>query len=177
MTINDQIRDEKLQYDINREAAKISALSSGKICKYEYLTGEDILPSNQQQIIEQAKFTYSPLGKAFEKQIKTIEDQGKKQVDALKVLEPKAIESGSNNKPLITKEIYDKILEERMDEILEMRDKIDFSSLIYNFKGQTASINLGKFGGPVYIYGHMKNGDTTLQQVEKQQKDFKKELN
>ena len=59
MTINDQIRDEKLQYDINREAAKISALSSGKIRKYEYLTGEYILPSNQQQIIEQAKFTYS----------------------------------------------------------------------------------------------------------------------
>ena len=77
MTINDQIRDEKLWYDINREAAKISALSSGKIHKYEYLTGEDILPSNQQQIIEQAKFTYSPLGKAFEKQIKTIEDQEK----------------------------------------------------------------------------------------------------
>ena len=86
MTINDQIRDEKLQYDINREAAKISALSSGKIHKYEYLTGEDILPSNQQQIIEQAKFTYSPLGKAFEKQIKTIEDQGKKQVGALNTL-------------------------------------------------------------------------------------------
>ena len=71
MRINDQIRDEKLQYDINREAAKISALSSGKIHKYEYLTGED-----QQQIIEQARFTYSPLGKAFEKQIKTIEGQG-----------------------------------------------------------------------------------------------------
>ena len=50
MTINDQIRDEKLQYDINREAAKISALSSGKIHKYEYLTGEDIVPSNQQQM-------------------------------------------------------------------------------------------------------------------------------
>ena len=71
-TINDQIRDEKLQYDINRKAAEISALSSGKIDKYEYLTGKEILPSNQQQIIEQAKFTYSPLGKAFEKQIKTI---------------------------------------------------------------------------------------------------------
>ena len=52
MTSNDQIRDEKLQYDINREAAKISALSSGKIHKYEYLTGEDILPSNQQQILK-----------------------------------------------------------------------------------------------------------------------------
>ena len=66
ITINDQIRDEKLQYDINRETAKISALSSGKIHKYEYLTGEDILPSNQQQIIEQARFIYSTLGKAFE---------------------------------------------------------------------------------------------------------------
>ena len=86
MTINDQIKDEKLQYNINREAAKISALSSGKLHKYEYLTGEDILPSTQQQIIEQTKFTYSPLGKAFDKQIKPIEDQGKKQVDALNTL-------------------------------------------------------------------------------------------
>ena len=83
MTINDQIRDEKPYYDVNREAAIISALSSGKIHKYEYLTGEGILPSNQQQIIEQARFTYSRLGKAFEKQIKTNEDQGKKQVDVL----------------------------------------------------------------------------------------------
>ena len=78
MTINNQIRDEKLRYDINREAAKISAWSSGKTHKCEYITGEDILPSNQQQIIEQSRFTYSPLRKAFEKQIKTIEDQGEK---------------------------------------------------------------------------------------------------
>ena len=77
MAVNDQIRDEKLQYGITRETAKISALSSGKIHKYEYLTGEDILPSDQEQIIDQVKFTNSPLGKAFEKQIKTIEDQGK----------------------------------------------------------------------------------------------------
>ena len=91
MTIEDQIRDEKLQYDINREAAKISALSSGKTDKYEYLTGEDILLSTQQQIVEEAKFTYSPLGKAFEKQTKTIEDQGKKQVDALVALKPEKI--------------------------------------------------------------------------------------
>ena len=84
MTIEDQVKDEKLQYDINREAAKISALSSGKLDKYEYFTGEEILPSNQQQIIQQAKFNYSPLGKAIEKQIKTTENQGQKQVDALK---------------------------------------------------------------------------------------------
>ena len=83
MTIEDQIRDEKLQYDINREAAKISALSSGKIDKYEYLTGEEILPSTQHQIIEQTKFTYSPLGKAFQEQVKTINKQGEKQVKAI----------------------------------------------------------------------------------------------
>ena len=77
MTVDDDIEDEKLQYGFNREVAKISALSSGKIDKYEHLTGEDISPSNQKQIIEQAKFTYSPLGKAFEKQTKTIKDQGK----------------------------------------------------------------------------------------------------
>ena len=88
MTIDDQIRDEKLQYDINREAAEISVLSSGKIDKYEYLTGKEILPSNEQQIVEQAKFTYSPFGKALEKQMKAIKDQGERQVEALKGLKP-----------------------------------------------------------------------------------------
>ena len=101
MTINDKIRDEKLLYDINREAVKISALSSGKIGKYEYLTGEEILPSSQELIIEQAKFTYSNLVKAFEKQIKTIDDQRKKQVEAVENLKPKeqtkSIEGKSNN--------------------------------------------------------------------------------
>ena len=78
MTIDDKIRHEKLQHDNNREAAKISALSFGKIDKYEYFTGEEILPSDQSRIIEQAKFEYSHLEKTFEKQTKTIEEQGKK---------------------------------------------------------------------------------------------------
>ena len=137
MTIDDQIRDEKLQYDINREAAKISALSSGKIHKYEYLTGEDILPSNQQQMIEQAKFTYSPLGKTFEKQIKTIEDQGKKQVEALKDLKPEeqtiAIENDSNGKLLIQKEIYDKLLDDRADDIPEIAKEINYNKTDLSF--------------------------------------------
>ena len=60
MTIDDKIRDEKLQYDVDREVVKILALSSGKIDKYEYLTDEEILPSDQKGLIEQAKFTYSP---------------------------------------------------------------------------------------------------------------------
>ena len=101
MTIDDKIRDEKLQHDINIEAAKISALLSDKIRKYEYLTCKDILPSNKQQIIEQAKFTYSPLGKAFEKQIKTIEDQGEKQVKALNTLK-------SDNKKLTIEDVIPK---------------------------------------------------------------------
>ena len=73
----------KTTYHINREAAKILAWSSGKILKYEYLTGKDILPSDQQQIIEQTKFAYSPVGKPFKKQTKTIEDQKEKQAKAL----------------------------------------------------------------------------------------------
>ena len=70
MTIDDEIKDENLQYNIDREAAKISALLSGKIDKYEYLTGKEILPSDQSRITDQAKCTYSPLGKTFEKQLK-----------------------------------------------------------------------------------------------------------
>ena len=72
------IRLEMKSYSMILIEKPISALLSGKIHKYEYLTGEDIVPSNQQQIIEQASFTYSYLGKAFEKQVNTIEEQGKK---------------------------------------------------------------------------------------------------
>ena len=105
MRINDQIRDEKLQYDINREAAKITALSPNKFNKYEYLTGEEILPSNQKQIIQQAKFIYSPIGRAFVKKIKTIEDQGKKTNWCFKRGSEKQIHSDDyENKLLIPKE-------------------------------------------------------------------------
>ena len=83
MTIDNKIRDEKLKYNVNREATKISTLSSGKIYKYDFLTGEEILSSDQSKIIEQAKFKYSPLGKAFENQTKKIVDQEEKQIKAL----------------------------------------------------------------------------------------------
>ena len=85
MTIEDKIRKEKLQYNINREAAKISALLCGKIDKYEYLTSEEILTSDQRRVVE-AKFSYFPLGKALEKQTKTIEDQGKKHTKQLTIM-------------------------------------------------------------------------------------------
>ena len=88
MRIDDKIKDETLQYDINRETAKISALSSGKNDKYKYLTGKEIWPSDQNRIVEQAKFEYSPSGNVFEKQKKTIEGQGTKQIEAVEVLKP-----------------------------------------------------------------------------------------
>ena len=80
-----------------------------------------MLPFNQQQIIEQARFTYSPLGKAFEKQVKTIENQGKKQVDALKDLktkkQTKAITYDDDDEPLGQKgETYNKLFDEKLDE-------------------------------------------------------------
>ena len=89
MAIDDNIRNDKLQYGINIKAAKISALLSGKIYKYEYSTGEETLPYDHIRMIEEAKFTNSPLGKAFEKRTKTIiEDHGRKQVKVLKILKP-----------------------------------------------------------------------------------------
>ena len=83
MNNDDQIKDEKLHNNINIEAAKVSALSSGEIRKCEYVTGEDISQSNQQQTIEQFKFNYSLLRKAFKQQIKAIKDQGEKQVEVI----------------------------------------------------------------------------------------------
>ena len=137
MTINDQIRDEKLQYDINRKAAKMSILSPGKIHKYEYLTGEDILSSNQKQIIEQAKFSNSPLGKAFEKQIKSIEDQGQKQFDVLKDLEPKEQtkltedKSNSTSKAAI---IFDDLMNKGKGLTKELFDRVHYDNLKIEFK-------------------------------------------
>ena len=132
MKINDQIGDEKLQYDINREVSKISALSSGKVCKYEYLTGEGILPSNQQQMIQQARLTYYPLGKAFEKQIKTIEYQGQKQADDLENLKPKKetkpIEDKSNNPPKSVI-IFDDLINKRKELMRELYDSVHYNNL------------------------------------------------
>ena len=67
-----------MQYNINREAVKRSALSFGKIDKYEYLIDEEIRPRDQRRVTEQAKVAYSPLAKTSQKQTKTIEEQEKK---------------------------------------------------------------------------------------------------
>ena len=177
MTIDKKFRDEKLQYDINREATKISALSSNKIHKYEYLTGEDILLSSNQEIIEQARFTYSPLGKAFDKQIKTIEDQGKKQVYALNTLK-----SDDNNKLEIKNE--DIIPEsafasdearEDIDKILKIEKNVDREKLVYDagkYKYDFTKFNtIRTFGEDIY------NGKITLEKADEDQSDLADEIN
>ena len=136
MTIEDEIKNEKLQYDINSQAAKISALSSGEIDEYEYLTGEEILPSNQQQIIQEAKFNYSPLGQAFEKQTKTIEDQGKKQVDALESLKPFNKQLPSI-RDFISKERLNSEIINGIERIEEEERKVDRSNMAYKPSNET----------------------------------------
>ena len=168
MTINDQIREEKLQHDINEEAAKISALSSSNFCKYEYLTVKDILPSNQEQIIEQAKFNYSHLGKAFEKQIKTIEDQGKKQVEALNTLKSNkqlTIEYAIPNDALKNDEA-----KKELDKIKEIEKNVDREKLIYETNEYTYSFKNFRtkraFGRDIY------EGKITIKEGDEDQTDL-----
>ena len=184
MTIEDQIKDEKLQYDINREAAKISALSSGKIDKYEYLTGEEMLPSNQQQIIEQAKFTYSPLGIAFEEQAKTIDDQGKKQIEEIqnkdfsKSIEKTKFDSDDDLAILRQKESCNELTEEKKTEAKNLDDSVDRNrdKLIYKCKGNTSDVDFSKYYGAIDLINKMKDGDISLKQVINNQHDLKLKL-
>ena len=181
MTIEDQIKDEKLQYDNNREAVKISASSSGKLDKYEYLTGEEILPSNQQQIIQQAKFAYSPLGKVFEKQIKTIKDQGKKQVKVIQ-----------DNKQLVNinkddykdkllhskvREFFKDIYNKRLDKIEEMNNKIDYDDLDYVVLRSNMEYNFSMEKDPLSFPNAIKEGEMSLEEAKNRQKKYLYYLN
>ena len=174
MTIEDQIKDEKLQYDINREAAKISALSSSKIDKYEYLTGEEILPSNQHRKIEEANFTYSPLGKAFEKQTKTIEDKGEKQIKAIQDNRKKLISDDDyKNKLLISKEreIFKDVYNKRLDKLEEVKNKIDYDNLKYVVESSGEEYSFNKIKDPIALLNDIKKCKISLEEAKEKQKD------
>ena len=185
MTIEDQIKDEKLQYDINREAAKISALSSGKIDKYEYLTGEEILPSNQRQIIEQAKFTYSPLGKAFEKQTKTIEDQGKKQIKGIqdksieKIKKYSDYDNDYKKELLISKEreILRDIYNDRLEQIQLANHNVDYNNLNYEVITSGDEYQFNGLEDTLVLLKEIKEGKISIQEAKNTQKEFNKQLN
>ena len=173
MTIEDQIKDENLQYDINREAAKISFLSSGKLDKYENLTGEEILPSNQQQIIEQAKFPYSPLGKAFQKQTKTIEDQGKKQVDALESLKPSNKELPPIKDFIPEENLNPEIINE-IKRIEEEEKKVNRNKMV--FKATNKTYDFRKFKTMQAFGSEIKNNVINEDMVNNEQNELLKHI-
>ena len=133
MAINGKTRNDKLQYKINKEAEKVSALLSNKIDKYGYLTGEEILPSDQSKIIEQGKFTYSPLGKSLEKETKTIKDQEGKQIKAIENKFKKHL-LNTDRKSIVSLVSRDFLTEEakcELNKIVEKENKFHRDGLIY----------------------------------------------
>ena len=177
MKPDDKTRDEKLQYGINREATKISALSalsSGKIDKYLFLPDEEILPSYQSRIIEQAKFTYYPLGKVFEKQTKTVENQRKKQMDAI-TNQNKRLEALTNkDSDHKDKQIFNELVKKTFDKIIELIFEINQNDLIYFFKGSSAR---KRFNDPNNGINLIRSGKMKLEEAKKLQDVFKSNLN
>ena len=165
---------------LKMKSYNIILIEKGKLHKYEYLTGEDILPSTQQQIIEQTKFTYSPLGKAFDKQIKTIEDQGIKQVDALNTLKSdnKIIEKYTydlKDTPFISKqkEIFNKHVDERIEKITDLDEIVKCKDLIYRCKGRVADTKFNEFYSALDIINKIQDDKKDLAEVKKNQEKFK----
>ena len=144
------IRLEMKNYNmiLTEKLPKYKFLSLGKIDSYEYLTGNEILSSNQQQIIEQAKFTYSPLGKAFEKQIKTNEDQGERQIKALEDLKPKeqtkSIEFKSNNQSR-TAIIFNDLISKRKSIMNELYESADKNRLKFEYVGNPKDVSFYEY--------------------------------
>ena len=164
MTIDGKIWDEKLQYKINREATKISALSSAKVDKYEFLTGEEILPSNQSRIIEWAKFTYLSFGKTFEKQTKTVEDQGIKQVEPLKALEPEENQELESTEGFFWKKMKNNEVENDIDEIGKWKEKIKRKDLKYETKKYVYDFQ--KFEAIRYFGNNICTGNININEAE-----------
>ena len=173
MVIDDKIRDEKLQYNINKEAAKISALSSRKIDKYEYLTGEELFPSSRRQIIEQAKFAFSPLGKAFEKQTKNIEYQGEKHIKAIEDNKKQLYnKQPGNNELLFSKErkIFKNIYNKRLDKIDELSSNIDCGDLKFVVNSSGIETNFSESKDPVAFLDRKR--EISIEEARYKQKEF-----
>ena len=124
------------------------------------------MPFNQRQITEEAKFTYSPSGKAFEKQTKTIEERGKKHINAItNQVERKAALNNKDNHKDNYKEIF--------EEIEELAEEINHSDLIYYFTGNTATKRSDDFSNGIEI----QSGEIKLEEVKKPRNVFKSNLN
>ena len=117
------------------------------------------MPSTQQQIIDQTKFTYSPLGKAFDKQIKTIEDQGKKQVDALEKLKPeetKPIEGTSNNQSKAAT-IFNDLINKRKQLMNKLYYSVDYNKLKFEYMGPTKNVSFYEYMDSKELFNAIRN--------------------
>ena len=135
------------------------------------------MPFNQRQIIEQAKFTHSPLRKASEKQTKTIGEQEKKQTDAITNQKERleALTNKDDHKDTYL-EIYEELVKERFDEIKELTNEINQNSLTYYFKGNTARKRFDDFFNGIELFKKIKPGEMKLGEAKKVQSVFKKNL-
>ena len=166
MTIDDQVQDEKLQYDINREAEKILTLLSDKINKYQYLTGEEILSSNQKQIMEQAEFTYSLLEK--QKQLKTKE---KKQIKAIEGNEKQLANTTAysyENKLLLSKEkkISKNIYNERIDKMEELSKIINYDELKFTVQSSGQETDFSKISDPIVPLNDVRANKILIEEAQ-----------
>ena len=161
--LDDKIKAEKVTHDLGQESAKISALKSGNIDKYEYLTGQEVIPTGQAAALAHAKFEYSPLGKAFEKQVKTIKEQGEKQVKAIEnSLVPIQERPKTDFSHLPPNQIR-KAMEDRYREIQNLEGQIE-GDLKYSEEHDLS----GVMSGPVLIR-ELYLGNTSLHEAEAEQ--------
>ena len=144
----------------------------------KYLTNEEILPSNKQQIIEQARFTYSPLGKAFEKQTKAIKDQGEKTNLQDNKKQLANINDDYKNKLLLSKEreMFKTIYHERLNRIEELNKHIDFNNLKYTAISTSEEFQFDNSEDPL-ILNDVKKGKISLEEANNLQKDHNEYLN
>ena len=162
------------------------ALSLGKIDKSEYLTGEEILHSSSSQRIQEAKFTYSPLEKAFENQTKTIKDQGDKQIEAVEKQGEKQlamindVDLHANEKYnllfLKQKETFNKLYNKKFNGIDRLNRKVDFNDLNYIYKSDR-SINFDTLIQQKVLFERIRDSEITLEYANRQQETFKSLLN
>ena len=140
------------------------------------------MPSNQQQIIDKTKFTYSLLGKAFEKQTKTIEDQGEKQIKAIqgersiKSIEKFTYDVNDSLIVLKEKEIYNKLTEECFEKINSLNKKVDINKLVFKYKGNTADETFSRFDNAFDLINKIKDGEIRLNEAKDEQTKLRSKI-
>ena len=129
------------------------------------------MPSNQQQIIQKAKFTYSPLRKAFEKQAKTMKDQGEKQIKAIQDKRSiKSIEKFTydiNDSPIVLKEknIYNKLTEKSF-KINNLDKRVDIDKLLFKYKRNIPDEDFSKFDNALDLINKIRDGEINLNEAK-----------